>query len=219
MKFLQRIVLRLAAGAVVLPATRMAGAHTVLLATCSALLSVFSSLPAHADSKAAAELTLKTCSDAMEDFAKIEAAARDDGWAASRQPIPEGMTKFMRNRSMWTVSQNGGTYFVQIWESLSGEELKQPPRRVCAINFRNMTVNRDEFFNQVSAAMDLTFASETRTPQMRTERYEINRYRPNRVHITINATLDGVVRSVLVQEMHRFAVPGLQPAAPPGVER
>jgi hypothetical protein len=209
----------LTAGAFVLPAVRMARTHTVLLALCSALLSLLPGLPAHADSKAAAELTLKTCTDAMEDFGKVEAAARDGGWVASRRPIPEAMTKYMRNQSMWTVPQNGGTYLVHIWESLSGEELKQSPRKVCAINFRNMTVNRDELFNLVSAAMDLTFASDTRTPQMRIERYEINRYRPNRVHITINANLDGVVQSVLMHEMRTFAVPRVQPAEPPGVER
>jgi hypothetical protein len=219
MKFLYRGLLRLAARAVVLPTERMARAHTVLLAMCSALMSALLSLPAYADSKAAAELTLKTCSDAMEDFAKVEAAARDAGWTESRQPIAQGMTKYMRNQSIWTVSQNGGTYLVQIWESLSGEELKQPPRKVCAINFRNMTVNRDELFSLVSTAMDLTFASETRTPRMRSERYEINRYRPNKVHITINANLEGTVQSVLMQEMRTIAMPRLQPAAPSGVER
>ena len=203
MKLLHRSFLRLAAGAV----------------ACSALMSVFFGLPARADSKAAAEFTLKTCSDAMEDFAKVEAAAREGGWAASAQPIPEAMRKHMRNRSMWTVSQSGETYLVSIWESLTGEEQKWPPRKVCSIFFRNKTVKRDEFFNLMSTGMELTFAAETRTPQRLTERYEINRYRPKQVHLTFISGLDGIVQSVLMSEMLTFVMPRAQPAAPPGVER
>ena len=192
MRFLRRIFRRLAVGAVALPAAQRARAHAVFAATCSGLLLVTLCLPAHADSAAAAEFTLRTCSDAMENFAKVDAAAREGNWQAASQPISEAQSKYMQNRSMWTVPQGDEIYFVSIWESLIGKEQKRPPQKVCAINFRKGTVRRDELFNMVSAATDLTFASETRTPQMRTERYEINRYRPNKVHITIVAPLDGI---------------------------
>jgi hypothetical protein len=216
MKFLHRLFQGLAVDVVALPAVRMARAHAVLLATC-ALLSGFPGLPARADSKAAAEFTLKICTDAMEDFAKVEAAARGGGW--SSQPLSQAINKYIRNRSTWTVPQDDGTYLVSIWESLIGEEQGRPPQKVCAVNFRNRTATRDELFSLVSAAMDLTFASDTRTPQTRTERYEINRYRPKSIHITFISSLDGVMRTVLVQEMLKFDVPRARPVEPPSVDR
>src|SRR5437870_4807947 len=80
-----RSCLQLTTGAAALPTdSRMARGHAILLATCSALLSGFLGLPAHADSKSAAEFTLKTCSDAMDDFAKVEAAARDGSRSSKR---------------------------------------------------------------------------------------------------------------------------------------
>jgi hypothetical protein len=186
-------------------------ARVVLLA---ALASGFLGLPAHADSKSAAEFTLKTCSDAMYDFAKVEATARDSSWQILSLPIPPAMNKYVRARSMWTVRQGDETYSVSIWESLTGEEQKRPPRKVCAVSFPNKTVRRDEFFNLASAAMDLTFAADTRMPQMRTERYEINRYRPNKVDFSITSTLDGIVSAVLMMEMPTFAIPRAGSTAP-----
>jgi hypothetical protein len=216
-KLPRRKFLHLAAGAAALPAvSRMARGHAILLATCSALLSGFLGLPAHADSKSAAEFTLKTCSDAMDDFAKVEAAARDGSWLVWSQPIRPALTKYMRARSMWTVPQGDETYIVRIWERLIGEEQKLPPRKVCGVYFGNKTVKRDEFFNLASAAMDLTFSSDTRTPQTRTEMYEINRYRPNKVLFFFTSTLDGIVTMALMQEM---AVPRAGPAVSPGVDR
>jgi hypothetical protein len=195
------------------------GALVVLLAACSALVSVFFGLPAHADSKSAAEFTLKMCSDAMDDFAKVEATARDNNWQVLSQPIPPSLNKYMRARSMWTVRQGDETYGVSIWENLTGEQQKLPARKVCAVSFPNKTVKRDEFFNLASAAMDLTFAADTRMPQMRTERYEINRYHPNKVDFSITSTLDGIVSMVLMMEMPTFAVPRAGSTAPPGVDR
>jgi hypothetical protein len=179
---------------------------------------LFPDLPAHADSKAAAEFTLKTCSDAMEDFAKVAAAARDGNWTVP-QLVSQAMSKYMRNRSMWTVPQGDETYTVLISESVIGEEQKQPPRKLCSIFFPNKTVQRDEFFNQVASAMDLTFAVDTRTPQMQTETYEINRYRPNKVNFTFMSTLDGIVSIATMQEAPTFDAPRARPAAPTGVDR
>ena len=76
-------------------------------------------MPAHADSKSAAEFTLKTCSDAMDDFAKVEATARDSSWQILSLPIPPAMNKYMRARSMWTVRQGDETYSVSIWGNYS----------------------------------------------------------------------------------------------------
>jgi hypothetical protein len=183
------------------------------------LLSGFPGGSAHADSNAAAEFTLKTCSDAMENFAKVEAAARRGSWVASSQPISEAMSKYMQSRSMWTVPQGDEIYFVSVWESLRGVGQKPSPYKVCTITFRNKTVMRDEFFNLVSAAMDLTFTYETRTPRTRTESYEINCYQLANVNIAIISSLDGTVQSVSMQEVFKFLLPGAPPVVPFGMRR
>ncbi len=198
----------------------------VLLATCSALLLGFLSLPAHADSKAAVEFTLKTCSDAMEDLAKVEAAARDGGWTVVRQP---GFlrSKYERARSDWTVQQGDETYEVSTWEYLylllhSGHSV-QFPGKWCSVLFIDnkdkQTVKRDEFFNLVSEAMDLMLVEDHgKSKRLRDEKYEINRYRPRRVRFEIMSA-DGLVVRVRMREIPTFRLPSAQPTAPPGVNR
>src|SRR5271155_2716332 len=56
---------------------------------------------AHADSKFAAEFMLKICSDAMDDFAKVTAVARDNLWVEATVPA---MQKYMTSQSAWTVT-------------------------------------------------------------------------------------------------------------------
>src|SRR5262245_55716156 len=98
---------------------------------------------------------------------------------------------------MWRVPQCDETYVVSIWEHLIGEEQELSPRKSCSVSFPNKTIKRDEFFNLVSAALDLTFAADIRMPQMRIETYGMNRYRPNKVNLAITSTLDGIVTTVL----------------------
>src|SRR5262245_23522483 len=101
-------------GAAAHPAIRMARG-CFFLTTCIELL--FAGLAAQADSKSAAEFTLKTCTDAMADFAKVQAAARDNGWSMSPRPVSESLKKFVRGWSVWNVPQGDDTYMLVIYES------------------------------------------------------------------------------------------------------
>jgi hypothetical protein len=123
---------------------------------------------AHADSKSAAEFMLKICSEAMDDFAKVTAVARDNLWVAMQHET---------SRSTWTVTQGDQNFFVSIWV---GDEAKLPPLKLCAVNFPDYDVNRDEFYNFASSSLDVEFASEVRTPRIRLEYYELKSYAPKK---------------------------------------
>jgi hypothetical protein len=166
------------------------------------ILSIACVSPAHADSKSAAEFMLKICSEAMDDFAKVTAVARDNLWVEAAVP-----TMYETSKSAWTVTQGDQKFFVLIWVSLIGEEAKLSPVKVCAVNFPGNDVNRDEFFNFASSSLDLEFASEMHTPQFRTESYELKSYRPKKIHLSITSNSSGSVRIAMMQEMHIFALP------------
>jgi hypothetical protein len=178
------------------------------------ILSIVCGSPARADSKSAAEFMLKICSEAMDDFAKVTAVARDDLWVEATVPA----IKYQKSRSAWTVTQGDQKFFVSIWVSLIGEELKLPPLKACAMNFPGDDVNRDDFFNFASSSLDLEFAMETKFPQFRTEAYELKSYRPKKIVLSIMWRNNGTVMMAMMQEMHIFALPRRPaPDAPPGV--
>src|SRR5580704_10209335 len=178
------------------------------------ILSIACGSPAHADSKSAAEFMLKICSDAMDDLAKVTAVARDDLWVEAAVPT---IQKYETSKSAWTVTQGDQKFFVLIWVSLIGEEVKLPPLKACAVNFPVNDVNRDEFFNFASSSLDLEFAMETKFPQFHTEAYELKKYRPKKILLSIVSRNNGTMMMAMMQEMHIFALPR-RPAtdAPPG---
>jgi|HubBroStandDraft_6_1064221.scaffolds.fasta_scaffold1098588_1 hypothetical protein len=93
------------------------------------ILSIACGSLARADSKSAAEFMLKICSDAMDDFAKVTAVARDNLWVEATIPAVPAMQKYITSRSAWTVAQGDQKFFVQIWISLAGEEAGLPRKR------------------------------------------------------------------------------------------
>jgi hypothetical protein len=185
------------------PAVRMARACFFLLLTCIALL--FAGPRAHADSKTAAEFTLKICSDALLDFAKVQAAARAGGWSSLPRSLPDSAKRYIRAMSAWNVPQGDDTYTLSIVEFGVAQE-----QRFCFISFfRGATVRRDDFFNQLSAAMDLRLLDD-KQGTMRTERYEAKLYRPKTVHFSITSTPHGTVANVSMREI-RLPAPATRP--------
>jgi hypothetical protein len=159
---------------------------------------------AYSDSKSAAEFMLKICSDAMVDFAKVTAIARDNYWIETT--IPE--QKYVTSLSMWTVTQGDEKFAVQIWVNMLGVEKKLfPPLKVCGVSFPGKNINRDEFFNFASSSLDLEFARKSQF----TESYELKRYRPKRIELSISSN-NGTVMMAGMAEMPTSD-------APPGVTR
>jgi hypothetical protein len=165
------------------------------------ILSIACGSLARADSKSAAEFMLKICSDAMDDFAKVTAVARDNLWVEATIPAVPAMQKYITSRSAWTVAQGDQKFFVQIWISLAGEEAGLPPQKVCAMTFPCTYVNRDEFFIFARSSLDLEFASERHTPQFRSESYELKSYRPKKLLLTFTSKNDSTMIIATMQEM------------------
>ena len=158
---------------------------------------------AHTDSQSAAEFMLKICSDAMDDFAKVTAVARDNHWIETT--IPE--QKYVASLSMWTVTQGDKKFAVQIWVNMLGVERKLfPPLKVCGVSFPG-NVNRDEFFNFASSSLELEFARKSQS----TESYELKSYRPKKIELSISSN-NGTVIMAIMEEMPTWD-------APPGVTR
>jgi hypothetical protein len=166
------------------------------------------STSAFADSKSAAEFLLKTCLPAMDDLSNVEVMARDGNWIPRTPLNGAALSRFMKSNSMWDVAQDEDKFNVNVWISHLGEL----DFNVCFVSFFSKDANRDEFFNILSASLELIFTSDTRFPQMRGETYEIKNDRPKRLVLFIQSQLDGSVTMSSIAEQRRYLI---SPAAPP----
>ena len=170
--------------------------------------------PALADSKSSAEFTLTTCLAAVDDLAKVEAIARGSNWTAKTSTINPAVSKFMSSLSAWDVIEGENRFTVLTWMSHIGENF--PPMTVCSVTFRN-NVNREEFFNSISASVELVLTVDTRFSQTgrQTQMYDIKSVRiakdRTKLVLSIMSQSDGSLTSAIVQEMRVFAPP---PSAP-----
>jgi hypothetical protein len=158
------------------------------------ILSIACGSLARADSKSAAQFMLKICSDAMDDFAKVTAVARDNLWVEATIIPREKMTSI----SSWFVNHGDQKFFASIWLN-SGDDAKLPPLKACAMIFPN-TVNRDEFFNFVSSSLDLEYVVDLCGPKIRFESYELKSFRPKKIVLSIISINNGTVNSAEMQE-------------------
>ena len=171
-----------------------------------AALCVAASVPALADSKSAAEFTLTTCLAAMDDLAKVEGMARENNWTNKTLPIPAALSKFINSQSTWEVMQGDNKFTMTIF--VNSDSLK-----VCDVAFPVKNVKREEFFNSISASVELTFMADARLPQRRFEVYEIKSDRTNKLRLNIQSQDDDTVSSAIVAEMR--TPPQTAPSAEP----
>jgi tetratricopeptide (TPR) repeat protein len=159
--------------------------------------------PALADSKSSAEFTLTTCLAAMDDLAKVEVMARENNWTNKTPPISAAISKIANSLSTWEVTQGDDKFTVTIWVDVSGT-----PRKVCAAHFPGK-VKREDFLNLISASVELTFMSDTRFPQRRSETYEIKRNRSDRTNklmLSIMSQSDGTLMNAMVSEVFAWQI-------------
>ena len=157
------------------------------------------SAAALADPKSAAEFALKTCLPAMDDLAKVEAMARENNWL-TLPPNPAVNPKFTVSKSRWRA--NG--FFVSTWIWVNGNSphcVAVPPSK---------TITRDEFFNAISASVELKLVSDKTLGELRIETYEIRSDGRGKVHFSLASTRDGGVSSVMF-----YRVSTSEPAALP----
>jgi len=173
----------------------------------AAAFALAASAPALADSKSAAEFALKTCLAAMDDLATVEAIARGHNWTAKSIADARGM----KSQSMWEGVQGEDRFIVMIG-TMAVEKI--PPLNMCSVFFPGRNLNRDEFFNLISASVELTFLRENTRPQSRIETYEIKSDRTNKLMLNIMSQSDGTLMGTMMQEMPRFAPRPTAPVAP-----
>jgi hypothetical protein len=161
--------------------------------------------PALADSKSAAEFALTTCLAATDDPAKVEAIAREHNWTAQSGP----KTGIIAD-SAWELVQGEDRFLVVI-----ATITLTPPLNFCSVAFLSKNVNRDEFFNVISASAELTFIRDRTTPRSLAQTYEIKSDRRNQLMLTILSTSDGIVMGLdIMQELPRSPPRQPTPAIP-----
>jgi len=176
-----------------------------------ALATAFASTSAAAlaDSKSAAQFALNTCLAAMDGPAKVEAIAREHNWTN----VPLENARGMMSESTWEVMQGENRLVVSV-----GTMMLTPPLNYCSVMFPGKNVppekrvNRDEFFNAISASAEVTLIRENKRPRSLLQSYEIKSERVNRLNLSIVSTIDGNVMVSIFQELPRFpptpAIPG-----------
>jgi hypothetical protein len=157
-----------------------------------ALAAVFASaasIPARSDAvavldpKAAAEFVLKTCLPAMDDLANVETMAQEKNWF--RLPYIPSNSKSVTSRSRWRA--NG--FFIATWIWIDGN---LPSCFVGLLPYKK--VDRDGFFDAISASVELKVVSDRVLPRLRQETYEIiGGWPAKRVRLLLSSTNDGTV--------------------------
>jgi hypothetical protein len=140
------------------------------------------------DPKEAAEFVLKTCLPAMDDLANVETMAQKKNWF--RLPYIPSNSKFVTSRSRWRA--NG--FFIATWSWIDGN---LPNCFVGLLPYKK--VDRNGFFDAISASVELKLISERELPRLRQETYEIiDRWPAKRMKLLMSSTNDGTVSGASV---------------------
>ena len=170
--------------------------YKIVALAVAAVVALSASVPALADSKEAAEFVLKTCLPAMDDLSKVEAMARQGNWftlpsnpAIDRNSIAPG--------SGWRANK----FVVRTWTWIR-DGAHDPTCFVALLG--DPTIDRDEFFNAISAAVELKRIPDETDPRsggaqqrLRIETYDIKGDGPSRVQFKMSVLSDGTVSSAM----------------------
>ena len=169
---------------------------------CTLVCTLIGGPPALADSKSSAEFTLTTCRAAMDNLAKLDAIARKNNWTAKNVENTTALNKFATFRSIWEVMQGEGRFRVVIW--INHHEEKRPPdTTVCSVDFLGRNVKWEEFFNLISASVELMFMFESRFPHKRDEMYEVKSDGITKLVLRITSESDGTVTNAILKQEQR----------------
>jgi hypothetical protein len=134
-----------------------------------AFLWPFIGAPAFANPTTAAEFTVATCRGAMDDLAKVEAMAEEQHWTTTSEGFAGAQNDRVTLRSAWTVTQGDDKFIVATGNSQIGAGTGN----VCMVMFPGVKLQRNEFYNVISAAMELKAIGTMTMQQGRMEIFEI----------------------------------------------
>jgi len=169
--------------------------YKIIALAVAAVVALSASAPALADSKEAAEFVLKTCLPAVADLSKVDAMARQGNWfalpsnpAIDRNSIAPG--------SGWRANK----FVVRTWTWIK-DGAHDPTCFIALLG--DPTIERDEFFNAISAAVELKQVPDE-APQsggaqqrLRIETYDIKSDGLKRVQFKMSVLSDGTVSSAM----------------------
>jgi hypothetical protein len=135
------------------------------------LCSLIGGAPAFANSTTSAEFTVATCRDAMDDLAKVDAMAQERNWTTAPGDFSSAQNNVFKLRSAWTITQGEDRFVVATGLSQIGGNIGTG--NLCMVMFPGVKVHRDEFFDTMSAAMELKPMANMTLPQGRMEMFEI----------------------------------------------
>ena len=169
--------------------------YKIVALAVAAVVALGASVPALADSKEAAEFVLKTCLPAVDDLSKVEAMARQGNWFAfPRNPAIDGNS--IAPGSGWRANK----FVVRTWTWIK-DGAHDPTCFIALLG--DPTLDRDEFFNTISAAVELKQVPDE-APQsggaqqrLRIETYDVKSDGPNRVQFKMSVLSDGTVSSAM----------------------
>jgi hypothetical protein len=96
-------------------------------------------------------------------------------------------------------------FIVMIWATVAGQLDQDALARIrgCSVAFPGKNVKRDDFFDSISASVELTLKADTRPPppQWRNELYEIKSDRTNKLTLGILSQSDGTLISAMMMEL------------------
>jgi hypothetical protein len=163
---------------------------------------------AFADSKSAADFLLKTCLPTMDELSKVEMMAREGGWTYMKPAVSLASQK---SHSVWLVAQGEDRFVVSVWIN----HILQSDANICYVDFSSNEVNREAFFNYLSATLELTFLADTRFPQIRNEVFKIQSAHPKGLGLSIQSRTDGNVWMASIFETFVQAAPRPLPDGSP----
>jgi hypothetical protein len=170
--------------------------YKIVALAVAAVVALGASVPALADSKEAAEFVLKTCLPAVDDLSKVEAMARQGNWfALPRNPVID------RNSIAPGSGWRADKFVVRTWTWIK-DGAHDPTCFVALLG--DPTIDRDEFFNAISAAVELRQVPDEADPRpggpqqrLRIETYDVKSDGPNRVQFKMSVLSDGTVSSAM----------------------
>jgi hypothetical protein len=173
------------------------------------LCPVIYAAPALANSTTSAAFTVATCRSAMDDLGKIDAMAQERNWSAAPDDFATAQNNLVKIRSAWKVTQGEDQFVVATGLSQIAGNI--PAGNLCMVMFPGMKVQRDEFFNALSSAMELKPTGNMTFPQGRLEIFEIEGDGPTKLIAELMSQNDGIVVMASLASIHVPTSP--QPAA------
>jgi len=170
--------------------------HKFIASAVAPVVAMGASVPALADSKEAAAFVLRTCLAAMDDLSAVEVMGRQGNWLAlPRNPAID--RSLVAPGSDWRVNK----FVVHTWTWI--KDGAHDPTCFVAL-LADTTIERDEFFKTISAALELKHVPDETDPRsggaqqrLRIETYDIKSDAPDKVEFKMSVLSDGTVSSAM----------------------